>query len=223
MVDPRGSRAELKRRRRAGYALDRRAGSDSHPRLRLSALHARPATLQPSQRRRSAEPPTVGRGLAGRGSVAGAAAALARAGSTWFRDTNSGPRPARRPALSIRRRRHSATGPSSLRPSSAIACRFASVTPIATRTTASWTGSSASTRCTSCCSDDAGKSWLTGDGPGRVPNNRIPSLDEWKADLGVGADAGWVGIYLRQGDNRRRAGPVLHPPRAAVLIVSGEW
>ena len=43
---------------------------------------------------------------------------------------------------------------------------------------------------------DAGKSWLTGDGPGRVPNNRIPSLDEWKADLGVGADAGWIGVYL---------------------------
>jgi hypothetical protein len=43
---------------------------------------------------------------------------------------------------------------------------------------------------------DAGKSWLTGDGPGRVPNNRIPSIDEWKADLGVGADAGWVGVYL---------------------------
>jgi hypothetical protein len=43
---------------------------------------------------------------------------------------------------------------------------------------------------------DLGKSWLTGDGPGRVPNNRIPSLDEWKADVGLGFDAGWVGAYI---------------------------
>jgi hypothetical protein len=43
---------------------------------------------------------------------------------------------------------------------------------------------------------DAGMAWLTGEGPGRVPNNRIPNLGEWKADLGVGFDAGWIGAYI---------------------------
>lgn len=43
---------------------------------------------------------------------------------------------------------------------------------------------------------DAGKGWLSGDGPGRVPDDRIPSLNEWKADIGVGLDAGGVGVYL---------------------------
>ncbi|MGH7703544.1 MAG: BamA/TamA family outer membrane protein, partial [Gemmatimonadales bacterium] len=43
---------------------------------------------------------------------------------------------------------------------------------------------------------DAGKAWLTGNGPGRVPNNRIPNLNEWKADAGVGIDAGGIGVYL---------------------------
>jgi hypothetical protein len=43
---------------------------------------------------------------------------------------------------------------------------------------------------------DAGKAWLAGDGPGQVPVNRIPSLDEWKGDVGVGLDAGEVGVYL---------------------------
>ena len=43
---------------------------------------------------------------------------------------------------------------------------------------------------------DAGKAWLSGDGPGRVPDNRIPNLDEWDADVGVGIDAGGIGAYL---------------------------
>lgn len=43
---------------------------------------------------------------------------------------------------------------------------------------------------------DMGKAWLTGDGPGRVPNDRIPSLDEWMYDLGVGLDAGGIGAFL---------------------------
>ena len=43
---------------------------------------------------------------------------------------------------------------------------------------------------------DAGKSWLAGDGPGQVPVGRIPSLREWKADVGVGLDAGEIGAYL---------------------------
>jgi hypothetical protein len=43
---------------------------------------------------------------------------------------------------------------------------------------------------------DAGKAWLAGDGPGRVPVNRIPSLHEWKVDVGIGLDAGTFGAYL---------------------------
>jgi hypothetical protein len=46
---------------------------------------------------------------------------------------------------------------------------------------------------------DAGKGWLAGDGPGQVPVNRIPSYHEWKADVGVGLDAGAVGAYLAKG------------------------
>lgn len=43
---------------------------------------------------------------------------------------------------------------------------------------------------------DAGKAWLAGDGPGQVPPNRIPSFHEWKADVGIGLDAGEIGAYL---------------------------
>jgi hypothetical protein len=43
---------------------------------------------------------------------------------------------------------------------------------------------------------DAGKAWLAGDGPSQVPVNRIPSLHEWKWDVGVGIDAGQIGAYL---------------------------
>jgi hypothetical protein len=43
---------------------------------------------------------------------------------------------------------------------------------------------------------DAGKGWLAGDGPGRVPSNRIPTFSEWKADVGIGIDAGGLGLYL---------------------------
>jgi hypothetical protein len=43
---------------------------------------------------------------------------------------------------------------------------------------------------------DAGNAWLAGDGPGQVRSDRIPSFDEWKADLGVGLDAGEIGAYL---------------------------
>lgn len=46
---------------------------------------------------------------------------------------------------------------------------------------------------------DAGKAWLAGDGPGQVPSNRIPSLDEWKADVGIGLDTGEIGAYLAKG------------------------
>jgi Omp85 superfamily domain len=43
---------------------------------------------------------------------------------------------------------------------------------------------------------DAGKAWLSGDGPGRVPDDRVPALKEWKADIGIGLDAGGLGLYL---------------------------
>jgi len=43
---------------------------------------------------------------------------------------------------------------------------------------------------------DGGTAWLSGKGPGRVPENRIPVLSEWKADIGLGIDAGGLGVYL---------------------------
>ncbi len=43
---------------------------------------------------------------------------------------------------------------------------------------------------------DGGKGWLTGNGPGRVPDDRVPSLREWKADIGVGLDTGGLGVYV---------------------------
>jgi hypothetical protein len=43
---------------------------------------------------------------------------------------------------------------------------------------------------------DAGSAWLAGDGPGRVPSDRIQSITQWKADAGVGLDAGGVAVYL---------------------------
>jgi hypothetical protein len=43
---------------------------------------------------------------------------------------------------------------------------------------------------------DAGKAWLAGSGPGQVPVNRLPVLNEWALDMGVGLDAGEIGAYL---------------------------
>jgi hypothetical protein len=45
---------------------------------------------------------------------------------------------------------------------------------------------------------DIGKAWVTGDGPGRVPNNRIPLFREWGKDIGLGLDFGGVGVYVAQ-------------------------
>jgi hypothetical protein len=45
---------------------------------------------------------------------------------------------------------------------------------------------------------DAGKSWITGNGPGRIPNDRIPVLREWASDIGFGFDAGGIGLYISQ-------------------------
>ena len=43
---------------------------------------------------------------------------------------------------------------------------------------------------------DFGSAWIAGDGPGQVPSGSIQALDEWRADVGVGIDAGWIGAYL---------------------------
>lgn len=43
---------------------------------------------------------------------------------------------------------------------------------------------------------DMGKAWLTGDGPGRVPNGRIPARAEWANDGGVGIDFDGVAAYV---------------------------
>ncbi len=43
---------------------------------------------------------------------------------------------------------------------------------------------------------NAGTAWLSGDGPGQVPSNRLPALSEWKADIGAGVDLGGVGFYF---------------------------
>lgn len=51
---------------------------------------------------------------------------------------------------------------------------------------------------------DIGKAWVTGDGPGRVPNNRIPLFREWEKDIGLGLDFGGVGVYAAQPFTRGR-------------------
>jgi hypothetical protein len=43
---------------------------------------------------------------------------------------------------------------------------------------------------------DAGQAWLVGNGPGRLPSNRLPTLGSWLADLGLGIDWGGFGLYV---------------------------
>lgn len=43
---------------------------------------------------------------------------------------------------------------------------------------------------------DAGQAWLVGKGAGRVSSGRLPGLDSWQADLGLGVDWGGFGVYL---------------------------
>ncbi|HEV8355734.1 MAG TPA: hypothetical protein VGQ17_03105 [Gemmatimonadales bacterium] len=45
---------------------------------------------------------------------------------------------------------------------------------------------------------DAGAAWVAGEGPGRIPRDRLPVLREWKADIGFGIDAGGIGFYIAQ-------------------------
>src|SRR4030095_938646 len=42
---------------------------------------------------------------------------------------------------------------------------------------------------------DMGKAWLTGDGPGRVPNNRLPVRGEFSYDAGIGIDIDGLALY----------------------------
>ena len=43
---------------------------------------------------------------------------------------------------------------------------------------------------------DMGKGWLSGDGPGRVPNNKLPALREWQYDVGLGLDLDGIAVYV---------------------------
>jgi len=43
---------------------------------------------------------------------------------------------------------------------------------------------------------DAGQAWLVGNGPGRLPSNRLPTLGSWLEELGLGVDWGGFGVYI---------------------------
>ncbi|HEV8399863.1 MAG TPA: BamA/TamA family outer membrane protein [Gemmatimonadales bacterium] len=43
---------------------------------------------------------------------------------------------------------------------------------------------------------DAGQAWLVGNGPGRLPSGRLPTLGSWLAELGLGVDWGGFGVYV---------------------------
>ena len=43
---------------------------------------------------------------------------------------------------------------------------------------------------------DAGQAWLLGNGPGRLPDDRLPTIGSWLADLGLGIDWGGLGLYV---------------------------
>jgi hypothetical protein len=43
---------------------------------------------------------------------------------------------------------------------------------------------------------DAGQSWLVGNGPGRVPGDKLPTLASWLVDVGLGVDWGGFGVYV---------------------------
>jgi hypothetical protein len=49
---------------------------------------------------------------------------------------------------------------------------------------------------------DAGSAWLVGDGPGLVPEDRLPALRTFKTDIGLGLDFGPIGFYLARALDR---------------------
>ena len=64
---------------------------------------------------------------------------------------------------------------------------------------------------------DAGSAWLAGDSAGRVPNNRIQSLAEWRSDVGIGITTGTLGLLPRQVAGRRAGHPAAATVQPAVL------
>ena len=42
----------------------------------------------------------------------------------------------------------------------------------------------------------AGQAWLVGNGPGRLPSNRIPTFGTWLQDVGLGTDWNGLGVYV---------------------------
>jgi hypothetical protein len=46
---------------------------------------------------------------------------------------------------------------------------------------------------------DAGQAWLVGNGSGRVPSDRLPTIGSWLGDLGLGMDWGGFGVYVAKG------------------------
>ncbi|MDP3772669.1 MAG: BamA/TamA family outer membrane protein, partial [Gemmatimonadales bacterium] len=43
---------------------------------------------------------------------------------------------------------------------------------------------------------DAGRAWMAGRGPNKIPLDRLPALSTFKSDIGVGLDLGPIGFYL---------------------------
>jgi hypothetical protein len=41
-----------------------------------------------------------------------------------------------------------------------------------------------------------GQAWLVGDGPGKLPSGRLPSINTWLGDFGTGIDIDGLGIYV---------------------------
>jgi hypothetical protein len=43
---------------------------------------------------------------------------------------------------------------------------------------------------------EGGQAWVVGNGPGRIPSNRFPTLGTWLADVGLGVDWAGLGLYV---------------------------
>jgi hypothetical protein len=43
---------------------------------------------------------------------------------------------------------------------------------------------------------DGGQAWLVGSGPGRLPDDQLPTIGSWLGDLGLGIDWSGFGVYL---------------------------
>jgi hypothetical protein len=62
----------------------------------------------------------------------------------------------------------------------------------------SWRGGGWERRAQWVIFTDAGRGWLVGDRIGEMqyPKDQLPSLGTFKTDIGVGFDAGLIGLYL---------------------------